>query len=365
MDILEVLEDKSTNLPIVQINTEDFTTLIRRLFQEFLDVVNNTDDFFLINGQSVSTLEYKDQIKKLCNGLLETIFLYYQGHPAKAFNRLDEALHESKVRNFLDKDLFINEGVNFYRIRNCSGNYPLSKEDLFHIPFDQRGKVSTQRFSIPGLPSLYISNSIYVAWEEMRRPSFDSLQAIRLVTKKQINLLDLTSEAYNNCSYALNLNKWDALYKVLTWPLVACCSIKVKTLNDSFKPEYIIPQLLLQWINKEKLHGIKYSSTHIDTCSVKVVGSFYNIVLPVRSFVEKGFCTELASMFTMSQVLPMQLRQFASNSDKFNNMISISTNVNSDITSIELIKGTSQSYSNTSFGILEHSLNSLDLSPLN
>ncbi|MFW1494652.1 hypothetical protein ACEV9S_24505, partial [Vibrio parahaemolyticus] len=55
----------------------------------------------------------------------------------------------------------------------------------------------------------------------------------------------------------------------MTWPLIAACSIRVKNPSDNFKPEYIIPQLLLQWARDYKsIDGIRYTSTHIEATSL-------------------------------------------------------------------------------------------------
>lgn len=32
---------------------------------------------------------------------------------------------------------------------------------------------------------------------------------------------------------------------LIIWPLMAACSVRVKNTTNTFKPEYIIPQLLL------------------------------------------------------------------------------------------------------------------------
>jgi hypothetical protein len=364
MDILDLLKHKLTDLPIEQNENETYIDLINRILSDFLNEINRCNRTSLkITDSEVDVTDYKVYIQKLCSGLIDTLNFYYHGNPSNAFTRLNKALTDAKIRSFLDKEIFINEGANFYRIRNFNGNYSFNKNQLFHIPFESRGKVKTQRYSIPGLPSLYISNSIYVAWEEMRRPNIDSIQAIRLCNTKQLTLLDLTTDAYT--SKSTDIHGWDLLYKIIIWPLVACCSIKVRDHNDDFKPEYIIPQLLLQWINKEKLHGIKYSSTHIDLKNENFNGSFFNIVLPVRSFSDRGYCKELESLFVMTQVLSMQLRQFSTVSNRFYGQESIRTNVNLDIQSLELIKGVPQSYSETQFGILEHSLNFLKTDNLN
>ena len=48
---------------------------------------------------------------------------------------------------------------------------------------------------------------------------------------------------------------------IYTYPLRAACSLVVKHPDGKFIEEYIIPQLLLQWvINDEDFDGIRYES---------------------------------------------------------------------------------------------------------
>ena len=42
--------------------------------------------------------------------------------------------------------------------------------EMFHIKYELRGKVQTQRCSFPGLPCLYLGCSSYVCWLELNRP---------------------------------------------------------------------------------------------------------------------------------------------------------------------------------------------------
>jgi hypothetical protein len=175
--------------------------------------------------------------------------------------------------------------------------------------------------------------------------------------------LDLTTDHYD----AYHLQKGDLsveqkLYKAFAWPLVAACSVKVKNRKAAFKPEYIIPQLLLQWINKTQLHGIKYSSTHIDQQQSTYKGIFYNVVIPVRTYhLDDGYCPELLNIFRSTQVFPMQLGQFNSTNDRFHHQGTIRSDVNPAIEEIEIVKNAPQPYSKTAFGILEHYLGGLDL----
>ena len=156
----------------------------------------------------------------------------------------------------------------YYRTR-LKGNTVFNEKDLFHVPFCLRGSVSTNRYSLPGYPCLYLGKSIYVCWEEMRRPALSDFAMSAFKAQEKIFLLDmrLRKRMYseNNCTTFL---------KIL--PFILACSLTVANENDNFKPEYILPQLLLHLIvvrhqeDKEiegednakiKLEGIEYTST--------------------------------------------------------------------------------------------------------
>ncbi|MDN5204583.1 hypothetical protein QQ008_24540 [Fulvivirgaceae bacterium BMA10] len=367
MNFLEILKSDITNLPIERSN-DSFKNALEKRLEIFNQAVQ--DSKYLsgpVNGSAFHPKPFKRRSAQIVNGITRTIEAYYEGNPHQAFTNLSKFMRESNLKGYLKKDHNIPEGTNFYRIRLKNSNFPLGRKELFHIPYDKRGIVGTQRYSIPGLPSLYLSNAIYVAWEELGRPGFDQIQAARIVNTQNLTLLDLKADIYN-VNHHLEDNHiygWQLLYAVMVWPLVAACSVKVKNRNDSFKPEYIIPQLLLQWINKNDLDGIKYSSTHINFKNNSHQGHFYNLVIPTKSFKnEAGHCENLKNKFKMTEILPMQLRQFMSQSDHLHGQESIRTNVNPDIRNLELIKGNLEPYSSTSFGVLEHSLNYLSLNDI-
>jgi hypothetical protein len=59
----------------------------------------------------------------------------------------------------------------------------------------------------------------------------------------------LTSRQYYNTR---NRPVYDLVVAhAVCWPLIAACSIKVKNPGANFKPEYVVPQLILQWITDE------------------------------------------------------------------------------------------------------------------
>ena len=91
------------------------------------------------------------------------------------------------------------------------------------------------------------------------------------------------------------------------WPIMAACSIAVKNEDDSFKPEYIFPQYMLQYLleemNDEDCIGIKYISIKAGKVSKKQYESDYrtytNYVIPIRTQneTENGFCRFLEKEF--------------------------------------------------------------------
>lgn len=66
----------------------------------------------------------------------------------------------------------------------------LRPQELFHVPFESRRLVGSNRYSIPGHPSLYMANSIYTAYKELNEPEFDNLYAAMLRFEQEPLALD-------------------------------------------------------------------------------------------------------------------------------------------------------------------------------
>lgn len=230
----------------------------------------------------------------------------------------------------------------------------LGSLEMFHIPFELRGKVIAHRYSIPGFPSLYLGKTLYVAWEELNRPRLDSFQTVMLKSIKPIQFLDLTAIDWGED----NLNSKAYKY-LMTWPLIAACSLKVKDYSNPFKAEYIIPQLLLQWIRENQdLDGIKYNSTHIDTGILNSTGELFNLVLPVKENKDEGYCKQLSSIFEMTETISWQLLECAIGGEKFDDEPG-AEEVNRKIPTIEIIKGRKYPYSYSALGSMEFYLDGM------
>lgn len=353
MNLHEIYTDPHLLLPKSVPSNITFRKYMEEIFEEYLNLlrkVNPTTNKIIGMTTPINLTGVIGIQEKFIEGILESIKIYFDGQPANAYKKFEEVLEYRKSK--YNKILNINEfdiDENFYRIRIKEENFPLTSSEMFHIPFSLRGKVSTQRYSIPGFPSLYLGKTLYVAWEELNRPSLDKFQAVRLITKNKVKYLDLTTSDWGTN----NLNKHAYKY-LMTWPLIAACSIKVKDYTDTFKPEYIVPQLLLQWIrNSGDIDGIKYDSTHVDKIKLKSDGELYNLVLPVKENKDKGLCKHLVALFEMTETISNQLLEYSSGGQTFLHSKAEFDKIDKKIPSLEIIKGIKHPYSFSSLGHME------------
>lgn len=353
MTFEELLKDNIFELPLNQPKNENFKTFITKKLNLFLEKVNSLDDEYIHKDKNYIKTEFVKKTQKIIiENLILCIEEYYNGNPFNAYEKLDVALrNDSKDLYSIIKQKVYNENESFFRIRLSEKNYPYQKKEMFHIPFELRNRVSTQRFSIPGFPSLYLGRTVYICWEELNRPTIDKIQAVKYKNVKTIKLLDLTPPT-KDC------NNIDELYRFfMTFPLIMCCSVKVKDTSDTFKPEYIIPQLLLQWIrNKDRLDGIQYKSTHITSKVFNENSELINIVLPVKTNNENGICKKLANYFESSEVISWNLYQFATGGQIFLYNNKDAEIVNKKIPKLEIIEGKKYPYFYSTLGKLEYYL---------
>ncbi len=351
MKITDFLNDDFFKLPRIQAPKEDYKIFVNKIFKEFLEKLESIDDFedtsFDIN------LIKKRQIH-LVESLKSALSNYYAGKPATALSELEKGLN-SNLKNF-EEVLNIREfhsKTDFYRIRIHKQNFPLTPENFFHIPFELRGKIRTQRFSIPGFPSLYLGTSSYVCWEELNRPNLNDFQIVRLRNSKLLKVIDLAPPKGDDIAS-------HEFYKYLMiWPIVFACSVRVRNYEDHFKPEYIIPQLLLQWVRKNDIiDGISYQTTHINFKESLSKGEFLNVVLPVKENKTRGLCTELETKFLMTESTSVQLNQCSTNGITDGGSAFIKSDAN--IQQIELIKSVPTNYEISIFGELEEVLSNMN-----
>lgn len=354
MKYSEIFSNSLLILPKAVPNNDSFDSYLFALLDSYMNVLKSIDDETLVIEGLKRNVIVQNIIpiqQNFVDGIKSAINFYLEGHPAKAYTAFSDMMQSrtSKYKKLLNVGEF-GKDESFYRIRIKEDNYPIPASEMFHIPFELRGRVSTQRYSIPGFPSLYLSRTLYVAWEELNRPSLTNFQAVMLRTTESFKYLDLTP-----IDWGENDNHKDAYKYLMTWPLIAACSIRVKNSADIFKPEYIFPQLLLQWIRENKeLDGIKYNSTHVETGMLKDSDQLFNIVLPVKENRRSGHCSKLKELFLMTDPISWQMLELATGGTTYlHNEVS---EIDEKIKRIEIIKGKKYPYSSSALGRMEEYL---------
>ncbi|MDK7626036.1 hypothetical protein QP576_20245 [Bacillus licheniformis] len=283
--ILKLIREKG-DLPIERAE-EDFESFVCDFFETFIKELDELPENKYLEKKDVQFLrEFKEFI-------LNAIQKYLDGQPALAFKKLDQGMELLNKEDTLDKlrSDFDTPLRYLYRMR-IGNNEAYTIDDMFHIPFEKRGIIQTNRYSIPGFPCLYLGSSTLVCWEELGRPDLNKVQTSLFIPNEKLSFLDISlppktivdnvRETFwmliDQGIVSYELKKYLAL-----WVLLAACSIRVKNPNDVFKVEYIIPQLLLQWVRlSSNFDGICYFSTKFKEYNSKNADLYKNYVFPVK-----------------------------------------------------------------------------------
>ena len=317
MLISEFLRTPVLDLPRKR-TVDDYEVFLENWFEEYLSALTGLEGGDLVIEELRSN---RDVVNQLCTAIRSAMHEYFLGYPARAYLVLSGALNSTlpwlwKLGTKTDVSHHL---TYLYRIR-MGGPAEYDRPDLFHIPFEKRHLVKSQRFSIPGLPSLYLGGSTWLCWEEMSRPAFDTIQVSRFsaIPDSNVRVLDLAYRPEVIAQFAEllrkdlnepNPNSDFIVSHAICWPLVAACSVQVRHRGSPFVPEYVIPQLLLQWIRgEEHFEGIRYFSTRIahkqdDDGPDQIqaaANAEANYVFPVVSQSGSGQCSKLSSQFELS-----------------------------------------------------------------
>ncbi|WP_317852949.1 hypothetical protein [Bacillus wiedmannii] len=310
-------------LPLTREN-DDFIEYLEDCFSTYISGLEGICSATL---ERVITNKDLELVKDLCNGIINSLKEYYKGFPSKAFKEFHRVLinNVSIPNHFNDIKTLQNFDNEFlYKMRGGT-DYVFTSEEMFHIPLELRGIVSTNRYSIPGLPCIYLGSSPLTCWEELNKPDLNTVQT-SVFKSDDISYIDLSTPPvvfidkiikkfhdYGTIMkkrlFADRLNESNEVISYLIiWPLMAACSVRVKNTTDTFKPEYIIPQLLLQFIRYDGFFdGVSYFSTKVDNYSAATAELYKNFAFPVQDGATKGLCPKLQSKFDVSDAVPWKM----------------------------------------------------------
>ncbi|MCD8435968.1 hypothetical protein LNJ03_11760 [Tenacibaculum dicentrarchi] len=359
----EVIEVFKKDNPILEIPIDNkegnFTKILYSKlneYEEFFEkkiVPLTLEKKIIFNGIKIS--DVLNKIKTLNTGLKDSIDEYLNGKLYEANNVFFKTLNEvnyEKVK--LERE--IPNGNLFFRARPKSETQ-FKKEELFHIPFERRTIVSTNRYSIPGIPALYLGDNSYTCWEEFERPHFKDLSFSVFENERALNIIqilrlnDMLKEIEQNITPTFI--SFEILKFFIYFPLSIACTIKVYDRKGNFKPEYIIPQMLLEYVvRNEKIDGIKFPSTKINYANLENLKA-YNYIFPIRENQDSGYCPVLKSTFTLTEPTSLNLEELLDNPIYKKTYIYTQKELAVKPEKITLIKGEKREYYNTSFGKLD------------
>lgn len=293
-------------VPVKSDEKNDYRENVKGRLKAYRKLLNSLNEELPVDWN-----EKKKRVNQLCEGLNRAIESEAKGMKHSAYTTIKNQLDGYKSRSteieklaYDENILTVAQGTITYRMRkvDLEEQRKLKPKDMFHIPLDKRGLVETQRYSVPGYPCLYLARSVYGCWEEMGRPDFGTIMVSRFVSQIDFKVLDLRIPSKDS---------WNASMEkcVLFFPLVIASMAQVKNSKDTYKPEYLIPQLLTEWVishnrdnrTEDEILGILYTSAQKNDDFDFPADSCDNFAIPVlKPLGRKKYCERLEAIFQLT-----------------------------------------------------------------
>lgn len=341
-DFKRIMNDEQLFLPI-QWDGNDFYSTLESLFNHY---INQLTALFDAKSTVSSNIPLNlNGISYVCNHLKKTVEFYLNGFPAKAYTTFEKIMAilkglslEHHQKNTSGQFVGSNrDPLQLFRVVGVDDIKNYSRSRVFHTPYNLRSKVSTSRYSIAGYPSLYLGTSLELCCEEIKYNPYQGyglaamFQIARPIEHINVRIIELgikpqdfTNSESPNQSFGRHISRSTLESKetkqdyLLWYPLIAACSFIRTNKKDAFAPEYIIPQLLMQWVRDEmmptyphhnpcELIGIRYFS-----CASKRMSDMgFNYVFPTSGMPVSHalpYCSVLANSFRLTK--PVYIHEY-------------------------------------------------------
>lgn len=296
---LKELNKEEFYTPIEIDSDNKYYSDLKNKYKEILKIIKLNDKYNLI----------VKEIEKIQKNILEAIQDYYSGDLEKSIKSISTIIKELECNEYvvntvkenmafsdymsfkkgcLNSREYLKEDVYFFKARLCDDEKNFKFNEMLHIPFNNRGKVSTQRFSIPGLPSIYLGRSVYICWIELGKPADNTFNVSCVKLENDIKLFSIATNIEKINRYLSGINdseEYDLNVKELikthlkVWMLSIATSYNIKEKNRNFRSEYIISQLMMLYLKNRNIDGIAYYSKRIPEQSGALNDLGVNVVL--------------------------------------------------------------------------------------
>lgn len=207
-------------------------------------------------------------IDKYSRKVLEALRKYYSGRVSSA-----HMIIKNLVKGCLSDGLAISsvtgcqafsgatDEIQFFRAR-CGTPQGFAAHDMLHLPYSKRSLTGSYRFSIPGVPSLYLANSSYGCWIELGQPSDHDFNVSPVLVDGDLKILNLA--VMDRDFGALIEFEADAVHSWLKLlVLMVATSYHIEGPDRNFKSEYIVSQSIMLACQELGLDGIAYYSKRV------------------------------------------------------------------------------------------------------
>lgn len=222
-------------------------------------------------------------------------------------NQQDALQKTYKMTKSMKLDI-LHTDVPMYKCRENNRLFHFTKDEMFHIPYDKRHLVGNQRYSLSGLPCLYLGGSSYICWEELGRKDFSTTNFCGYSLKEDIKLFDFV--------LPVAITESQQIGKIV---LILACSLAAKR-ESLFKPEYILSQCILHSLIFKAYYNhttfcMRYYSSHLlngdadyfptDYSNMVFLNRYVNYVFPAASSKSDGYSDELRKIFNQTNTVSL------------------------------------------------------------
>lgn len=197
--------------------------------------------------------------------------MYYNGRVPSSYRIIKNliklcqgnCLADSILRNSYAFPGVFGTEIQFFRARLSESGTPYSAKDMSFLPKEKRSLAGTNRFSIPGVPGLYLGNSSYACWVEMGCPAEHDFVVSPVHVNDSIRIFNLAVMSRDLHA----LGDFDA-NRVHCWLILLILKIAssyvVTEQGRQFKSEYIVSQAIMLACRELGFQGIAYYSCRVD-----------------------------------------------------------------------------------------------------
>ena len=253
--------NKEFYAPFVVDKDDDYYKALQKKYKLFYEISETA------GADKISLQIIKSYGKRIC----EAIRSYYGGNISTANRKIKNIVsdcidHSYAVSPIINSEAF--KGIKgtelqLFRGRLCTDSIKYTAKDMLHIPFSRRGYTKNNRFSISGLPCLYVGNSSYVCWLELEKPNEMDLIVSPILVKDTVKILNLA--VMNRDFSKLHEFKAEDVHcwiKLLL--LMIATSYRVNEKNRIFHSEYIVSQAIMLACKELNVDGVAYYSNRTD-----------------------------------------------------------------------------------------------------